>query len=69
MPITARGPISDIKSALTERRRYASDKAGWSPDKGDLEYVTDKLGYKPTLRQWRDAGVHSPSPDVIASHS
>jgi hypothetical protein len=60
---TARGTADDIRSALEECYATAKEQGfegsyeDWMPTKADLEYVTDKLGRKPTEAQWKEAGL------------
>jgi hypothetical protein len=55
--------IEKIEDLLTLCRDEA-EKQGWRGDDDDFEYteadmdsVTDDLGYKPTRKQWEEAGL------------
>lgn len=54
---------NQLKKLLADCRELARDN-GWLGDdtnynyaKPDLDYVINNLGYKPTVSQWRDAGL------------
>jgi len=55
--------IERIRELIAECRAEARDQ-GWQGDDedyvlqaADLDYIVDALGYKPTLEQWRAAGL------------
>ena len=46
-----------IKAGCFDLNSEESTASTWVPTAADLEWITTKLGYKPSRKAWEDAGL------------